>query len=393
MVPELYGFLIGIIAGLVPGIHPNTFASLMLSASFLFTSNFESYEIAIIIFTSSITYSVVNIIPAVFIGVPDEDTAVAVFPAHRMVLNGDGMKAISISAFSSFVSAILSLPIFYLLIYSERFVRGIESFTQIVLILISLYLILLEDDPFGGSLAKWRKRSYAFIVFVFSGILGIFSMKYFNYSKISILFPLLTGLFSFPTLIIGTTSEKIPQQKSEIDFPRLRNVMKGVSSGLLVSLFPGISSGVATALSVGKSDDEKDYITSISSANTANTILNFAMLISVGKIRSGVAQAFSSFATPEKFQLLPFISLSSAFAGMAFTFLFSYPALRIFQKIDPSKISKTVLIFLIISIYLTNGFTGIGIFAIAGIIGISTLYLNVRRIHCMGSIILPAIIY
>ncbi len=169
--------------------------------------------------------------------------------------------------------------------------------------------------------------------------------------------------------------------------------MRGVGSGLFVSLFPGISSGVATALSVGKGDDEKRYISSVSSANTANTIMNFAILISAGKIRSGVAQAFSFFASPEKFLYLPFIGAASAFAALAFTLLFSFPVSRIFQSLNPAVISKAVLILLIVSIFITNGFEGIGVFGVAGMIGMMTLYFRVRRIHCMGSIMLPAILY
>ncbi len=393
MVPELYGFLIGIIAGLIPGVHPNTFASLMLSASVIFLPYFESHEIALIIFISSVVYSVVNIIPAVFIGVPDEDTAIAVFPAHRLVLDGQGMKAISVSAVSSFLSAIFSLPVFYIILLSGSIIKELDPLVPLVLSGVAIYLILLEDDPIGGSMSKWRKRGYGATVFILSGVLGLISMRWFSGSEVSILFPLLSGLFGFPTLIAGMTSERIPDQSKEMDVPEINSVLKGVGSGLFVSLFPGISSGVATALSVGKGDDEKRYISSVSSANTANTMLNFAILISAGKIRSGVAQAFSVFASPERFLYLPITGVASAFAALAFTLLFSFPVSRIFQRLNPASISKAVLVFLIASILITGGFDGIGVFGVAGIIGMMTLYLRVRRIHCMGSIILPAILY
>ena len=393
MVPELYGFLIGIIAGLIPGVHPNTFASLMLSASVIFLPYFESHEIALIIFISSVVYSVVNIIPAVFIGVPDEDTAIAVFPAHRLVLDGQGMKAISVSAVSSFLSAIFSLPVFYIILLSGSIIKELDPLVPLVLSGVAIYLILLEDDPIGGSMSKWRKRGYGATVFILSGVLGLISMRWFSGSEVSILFPLLSGLFGFPTLIAGMTSERIPDQSKEMDVPEINSVLKGVGSGLFVSLFPGISSGVATVLSVGKGDDEKRYISSVSSANTANTMLNFAILISAGKIRSGVAQAFSVFASPERFLYLPITGVASAFAALAFTLLFSFPVSRIFQRLNPASISKAVLVFLIASILITGGFDGIGVFGVAGIIGMMTLYLRVRRIHCMGSIILPAILY
>ncbi len=393
MVPELYGFLIGVVAGLIPGIHPNTFASLMLGTSLLLSEFFNGHELALMIFVSSVVYSVVNIIPAVFVGVPDEDTAVAVFPAHKMVLDGKGMMAVSISAISSFMSAIISLPLFYLLIFFKDVITFASSLTLPVLILVSLHLIMLEDDPFGGSMSKWKKRGLALFIFILSGFLGYASITRFDSNEISILFPLLSGLFGFPTLMAGMTSEKIPEQSTEMKAPSIRNVLRGTLSGLFVSIFPGISSGVATALSIGRKDDEAGYVASMSSANTANTILNFAMLISAGKVRSGAAQAFSYFVSPEKFIFLPLIGLASAFSAFAFTLLISFPASKMFQQFNPSRISAGVLVFLIFATFLTNGFAGIAVFAVAGIIGILTLYFGVRRIHCMGSIILPAILF
>ncbi len=393
MVPELFGFLIGVVAGLIPGIHPNTFASLMLSTSFMLSGFFDSHELALMIFVSSVVYSVVNIIPAVFVGVPDEDTAIAVFPAHRMVLDGNGMMAISISAISSLLSAIISLPLFYLMIFLQDMIATASSLTLPVLVLVSAYLIMLEDDPFGGSMSKWKKRSMALSVFILSGFLGYVSLTRFDSHEISVLFPLLSGLFGFPTLIAGMTSEKIPEQSSNIKAPSMRNVLKGAISGLFVSVFPGISSGVATALSIGRKDDEAGYVASVSSANTANTILNFAVLVSAGRVRSGAAQAFSSFVSPEKFLFLPIIGVAAAFSAFAFTMIVSIPAAKVFQRLNPSRMSAGVLLFLISAIFLTNGFSGIAVFAAAGMVGILTLYLRVRRIHCMGSIIIPAILF
>ena len=388
MVPELLGVAIGVIAGIVPGIHPNTFASLMLGFSFVFSQYLSNYEIALTLFVASIVYSVVNIIPAVFVGVPDEDTSLAVFPGHRLVLDGQGFNAVSISAISSFLSAVLSVPFYYLLLTFPF--EPSENLTKIVLILVVFYIISLERDPFGGSLSSWKKRFYSLLVVISSGFLGYVSLQY-DSREISVLFPLLSGLFAFPTLIAGVESEEIPKQEFEIEFPRIGNILRGVFAGLFVSLFPGISSGVATALSV-RGNDEKDYISSVSSANTANTLLNFAVLVSTGRVRSGIAEAFSKLTDPTNFALLPFIGVSSAFVALGLTLLISIPIARLLDRVNPSKMSKAILVFLTVSVFLTNGFSGLAIFAAASSIGASTLFLRVRRISCMGAIILPTLL-
>ncbi|WP_456478812.1 tripartite tricarboxylate transporter permease [Geoglobus ahangari] len=392
MVPELFGFAIGVIAGLIPGIHPNTFASLMLTTSPILLQHFESHEVALIIFISSTVYTVVNIIPAAFIGVPDEDTAIAAFPAHRMVMEGDGFKAASISAISSFLASLISVPAFYLLIMAGESVRELMILTPLVLTLVLIHLVMLERDEFGGSLASWRKRGYAIAVMLSSGALGYYSTSV-SCGSASVLFPLLSGLFAFPTLIAGMTSTKIPEQRIEVEFPGVRAVLRGAVSGLFVSLFPGISSGVATAISVGREDGEKEYISAVSAANTANAILNFAVLISAGMVRSGTAHAFSEISRAEDFSYLPLIALASAFAGLSATLLLSVPAARAFSKINPSRISKLVLAFLILAVFISCGFAGLAVFAVASLIGLSTLALRVRRIHCMGAVIIPALLH
>ncbi|AIY89309.1 hypothetical protein GACE_0252 [Geoglobus acetivorans] len=344
------------------------------------------------IFVSSAVYSVVSIIPAVFVGVPDEDTSLAVFPAHRMVLDGDGFAAISISAVSSFLSSLLCVPVYYIILLAGKS-ADVSPLTTPVLIAVTAYLILLEDDGFGGSLAKWKKRFLAAVVFLLSGVTGIISLRYFYSEGISMLFPILTGLFAFPTLVAGMNSEGIPDQRIKFVLPEFKNVLRGTVSGLFVSLFPGISSGVATAISVGRGDDEKRYIASISSANTANTILNFAILQSAGRVRSGTADAFLYFTSPENYGYLPILALSASFAAMAFSLLISVPAMGLFSRVSPSKLSRSVIAFLVLVVLYFTGFEGIAVFSVASAIGMLTLLFRVRRIHCMGAIILPAILY
>lgn len=393
MVPELLGFLLGVIAGLVPGVHPNTFASLLLVLSPVLLRHFASHEVALAIFISSTVYSVVNIIPAVFIGVPDEDTAVAVFPAHRMVMDGNGFRAVSISAFSSFVSSALSVPVFYVMLVVGNGLEPLMGLTPVVLVSVLVYLIMMERDDFGGSMASWRKRFYAFIVLSLSGALGYFTLRRFEFGTVSALFPLLSGLFAFPTLVAGMTSGKIPEQKIELEYPEFMSVFRGVLSGVLVSLFPGISSGVATAISVGRGDDERKYVSAISSANTSNSILNFSMLLSMGVVRSGTAQAFSELADVRSFSLLPIIALTASFVGLAVTLLLSVPAAKVLPKVNPARLSQVVLALLIVAIYISCGFGGIAVFSLASMVGLSTLVLRVRRIHCMGAVIVPALLY
>ncbi len=113
----IFGTLLGIVAGFTPGLHSNTFAALLLA---FFSDTLPSKEIAIIIMSSAIAYTIADILPTTLLGVPDEETAIAAFPAHIMVLEGRGFEAISISVFASVVSVFISLPLFLQLLLQGK---------------------------------------------------------------------------------------------------------------------------------------------------------------------------------------------------------------------------------------------------------------------------------
>jgi putative membrane protein len=254
----LFGVLIGTLSGLTPGIHSNTLAALLLSISSILP--FNTQELAVVFISSAITHTFLDFIPSSFIGVPDEDMAVAVLPAHEMVLEGRGIEAASISALSSFLAVVASIPAFIFLNYLDY--SFIEKMVVPVVLFFSTYLIFNERDVFGGSLASWRKRFYSLLVFLTSGFIGFSAMTLPVSEKpgATMLLPLLTGLFAVPVLVASLSGKSIPEQKPAIKLPETSYVLRGAISGFTVSLFPGISSGVAAAVSSADARRAEEYI-------------------------------------------------------------------------------------------------------------------------------------
>jgi len=88
----LIGFALGLITGIIPGIHTNNFALILLAlAPAIADLGFANIHIAAMILANSITHTFLNIIPSVYLGAPDADTALAVLPGHAMLLDGMGM--------------------------------------------------------------------------------------------------------------------------------------------------------------------------------------------------------------------------------------------------------------------------------------------------------------
>jgi putative membrane protein len=394
------GVVLGVIRGLNPGIHTNTFAALLLSYIPLLSTFLTPEEIAVVIFANAITHTFLDIIPSVFLGVPDEDTSIAVLPAHEMVLEGRGVEAISISAFSSLFSFLIAIPFFalYLVVLPELY-EPISKATPFFLVVASAFLILSErSEIFEGSLSVWRKRLYALLVFLVSGFLGYVSLKYAYMAEVnvasSVLLPLLTGLFASPTLIAGMMSKsKIPSQIKTAKIPSASGVLSGSLAGMLVSLFPGVSSGIATVIASARMREREKFIASLSAANTSNAFLCFAVLFAIHKARSGAADAFSKIVEPNGFAVqIVIIGIVVALASTLLTLTFARIFAKYISKLNSAVLSAIVFCFTVIFNYLMTGAFGLAIFAIATPIGLSTLFLRIRRVSCMGCLMLPAIL-
>ena len=152
----------GIITGLIPGIHVNNVALMVLalqatlisfSLAFLGAwgpSTFEvSIVVAVLIIGCLITHTFLDIIPSVFLGAPEADTALSVLPGHRLMLVGCGYEAIKCSALGSFGSVLVAL----IALFPARLLMGspvyayekLWPFIPFILIIIVTLLILNEQ--------------------------------------------------------------------------------------------------------------------------------------------------------------------------------------------------------------------------------------------------------
>ncbi len=109
------GVICGAITGLIPGIHVNTAGAIIFTSSAFFIGNFFSPEfLCVFLVAMSIAHALIEFIPSIFLGVPDEATAVSVLPGHRMVLEGrskEAIRIVAIGGFGAIIVIILILPI------------------------------------------------------------------------------------------------------------------------------------------------------------------------------------------------------------------------------------------------------------------------------------------
>lgn len=428
----LAGCLMGVVSGLIPGLHSNNFALLLVTISPLLIENgIPAIYIICMILANCITHTFHDIIPSIYLGVPNSDMVLAVLPGHQLLLDGRGPEAIRLSALGSagsvIVSIILLLP-FGLLLYTIY--PLIQDYIGWILLFIAFLMIVTEKGeyvPGQGSLAHYRYIFYAFLVFLLSGLLGIFAFgkenmanSLFESDSLSILLPLLSGLFGASQLIISlTTSSVIPPQRTSLISLPANRIIKAISSGSIAGSFvawlPGVSSSVATLLAEQfgrlrgkeksnntKSDDPLDeareFIISVSGVNTANAVFGLFVFFFIGRARNGAIVAISSFIEPSAIDI-PIILILLCVVILASIFSY-YSTIRIgntihlfMEKIDYRKLNITVLTGLVVMVTVFTGVFGIVIFLMATSIGLLPSFMNVRKSNAMGVILLPVILY
>ena len=392
----LAGVILGTLSGLIPGLHTNTFAAAISAASVPLALVFGADGICCLLISCMIVHTFLDAVPSTFIGVPDADTVLSVLPAHQLYLSGKGEEAVRLSALGSLWGFVYAIPLFAAFYFVlPMFQTEIDWAIGLVILTAAGLLIVFSKTPF-----------WALLMFLVSGLLGVFSMRfsYFSFGIFGageVLLPLLTGLFGIPVLLhaLRANPAYAEQSFSGIFVSKKEtavNTIKGTFAGAIVGWLPGFSSGTANALlAFHRSGDyelnPRGYLLSTSAANTANAVLGLAALYAVGRMRSGALAAVAEFPLPNIFMLLAAAGASAAAAYML-TVLFSKTG-KYIAKVNQKMLSASVLTFLIILTAVFCGPFGLMILILSTAVGWIPAKLGIPRLYCMGAIMLPVMLF
>ena len=283
------------------------------------------------------------------------------------------------------------------------------------------------------------KRAMAAGVFILAGLLGvallstaglathnifIFKIPSVDQSTV-LLFPLFTGLFGLSTLMMSMMdSPKIPEQKVKnvkVKVP-LKDQGKSVLCGCAASSaswFPGVSAAISTIISVflhkgsdvgdvenpDKDGETQQFLISVSAVNTSVALFNLMALFVILKSRSGAMKAVEGVMTNDLTLWEPLgnvplalsaLLLSAVIAAVVSIFLALYFG-RLFarycSKLNYTRLVKGVIMFLIVMVVLFSGVLGLTILAISTCVGMIPPLIGVKRVHLMGCLIVPVILF
>ena len=434
------GVALGIVTGLLPGIHVNTVSFLLLSSQatimgmvlgithvFSPPVNILLAFVSMIIIGCSVSHTFLNFIPSTYLGVPEGDTALSVLPAHRMTLSGRGYEAVKASAVGSLYAVFISLA----LILPAMFLIGTvydPVMTVFPFILLGIVIMLIMSE--GTGLTDLKSKLLGLGIFLLAGLFGIILLLSGNLYNLfwapigttgvspvsAMFFPLFSGLFGTSNLIISLMdSVSIPEQDVDdvkILLPvknTLRGSFTGTLAGALVGVLPGITAASATAVTnVGLDDGEegqREYIVSVSAVDTSCAFFTMIALFVIMRARSGAMDAVMQlnqgfidpwiiwYDLPVLFAILTFSVTVSALAAYILTIRMGRFFSTVHHKIDYTKLSLGIILMIVVLTIIMTGPLGMAVLLVTTCIGMIPPLTGARRVHLMGCLIVPIFIY
>ncbi|HLG25096.1 MAG TPA: tripartite tricarboxylate transporter permease [Candidatus Nanoarchaeia archaeon] len=394
LIAIILGCIAGTFTGLFPGVHINLVATILLSLSPLLIPYSNILAIAAFIIAMSITHTFTDFISSTYLGVPSDDTALALLPAHKMLMEGMGHEAIRLSVIGSLLCLIAVIIFSPLLIIAVPFIfSALKNYIAWILLAVILLMIVREEDN--------NKRFWTFVVTMLSGILGIIVLNMPNLKDP--LLPMLSGLFGVCVLSLSISQKSaLPLQRTtemiKVKFQSIiKAIFNGMFSGSLVSIFPGLGPAQAAVISsqMSKKTDSIFYIIVVSGINTVSMILSLITLYTINKARNGSIIVVQELMPDVSLKtLIFFLAVALVSGGIAsfITIFCSKIFSSIMNKVNYSMLSIGIITIVFVMVTYFSGIVGILILITATAIGLIPNLMETSRSASMSCLILPIVI-
>lgn len=416
----VFGFLVGCISGLTPGLHVNNLAFLLVGVVGALSEYIAPTGLGLVLVTAAVTHTFLDVLPSIVLGVPDESMALVALPGHRMVLNGEGREAVVLSAAGSMVAVVfgfvVALPVTFVMV---RAYPTLSAYMPHVLAATVVFLLVTER---GGEVGTQTRRTgrgalavraKAVVVLGASGLLGYYVLTLEPdagdavVGEPTLLMPLFVGLFGVPILAVSAfeNSEIPAQEVRSISLSRrsvFANAVGGGVAGSIVGWIPGVSPAVATSFvqslmpdSEGEPDSMREFIVAVSGVDSSNAVFALLALYYIEFPRSGVMVALTRLDAELGFDTVVAYLVGIALVSVAafvLTVALGRYAFGVVRRANYRVLSVGVVVLLVALTFAFSGTTGMPILVAATIVGLVPNYTRVRRVNCMGALLLPLII-
>jgi putative membrane protein len=360
-------------------------------------------------------WSVLNTIPSVLLGAPDESAIFTVLPGQKYLMTGRGYEGTMIIGAGSLVG--LYMLVFIIAPFAPRFlpvVRNVLNPHMHWILWVIITFILMTEWPKGGNWgpAGWRKFFDAWstlgaglLTFGLSGLLG-FLLLYRAPIAVEDAFqnimPAFVGLFAIPWCLLNALSgTEVPKQyvRDTLNINGdllLRSGIAGGIGGGFAAFFPVVTGGVGGLLA-GHATAQRDERVFLMSQGVSKVVYytGALMLFFVPGLfltRGGGAWILKGLYTPRTWGDY-YLALGSIAIAGGLSFLLMSPltkwTLKLMKRVDYRIISLFALGIIIALVFSITGWVGLFVMSVGTGIGLIPVLFGSRRLNCLGVLLLP----
>ena len=297
------GIAIGTTTGMIPGIHVNTAGAIIFASSTFLLTIVSPEFLCVLMVSMSIAHALIEFVPSMLLGVPQEGTATSILPGHRMVLQGrskEVIRVVSVGGFGAIIVTILMLPVFAIALPVLHDIS--KPYTWIILLGLLGASIYLTRHMTGN----FRDFLWAILLFVLSGVLGWIIFQTPISSGITLMCTF-SGLFGISTILFSLNdSSTIPHQNPfyelNIDYNKFKSIFAGGITGAILGFLPGFGPAQGTVIAQAVSgtndnndDDTVNFLLATSGLNISDCLFSLIAIYIIGNPRSGIAVLELSF--------------------------------------------------------------------------------------------------
>ena len=400
------GILIGTTTGMIPGIHVNTAGAIIFASSTYLLTFLSPEFLCILMVSMSIAHALIEFVPSMLLGVPQEGTATSILPGHRMVLQGrskEVIRIVSVGGFGAILVTILMLPIFAIALPILH--ETSKPFTWIILLVASIYLTY-------NLTGNRRDFLWSLLLFILSGILGWAIFQTPISSGITLMCTF-SGLFGISTILFSLNdSSTLPYQdpfyELNLDYPKYKSIFAGGITGAILGFLPGFGPAQGTVIAQAVSgtndnddDDTVNFLLATSGLNISDCLFSLIAIYIIGNPRSGIA-VYMSYLIFEMglnhLAIFIFASLIAVSVSLVLSLKLGDSFSKLMSGVNYKKLSIGVILLQILILYIFIFYYKAPFFYMTLALITSTAmgmlphYLGVGKSHLMGVLIIPAII-
>lgn len=410
----LAGTVISSFLSCVPALHIYNVAGLLVVLAFKVQGLVPGEVLGMFMLGLVVGYAVLNTVPSIFLGAPDDSTIFVVLPGQKYLLQSRGFEAAVLTGVGGLGGLLVLLclaPFMSRIFPVVRVVVGPHLHWILAAILVYM---LLSEWPKGSDrghtglsrfIDAWRAPGVGVLTLVLSGLLGLI-LFYSNLVPVEMAFqnllPAFVGLFAIPWVLQNILSQtQVPDQHvgRSVDLSLgliWRGVGAGALGGLFAAFFPVVTGGIGGFLAghATAQHDDRLFIVSQGASKLVYYVGAFLFFFVPGLhlTRGGMAWMLSTLYTPHTPQTYWVVIAAVLLCGtLAFLMLLwlSRVAIRIVTHFDYRWISAATLALLAGIVLALTGWGGLLIAIVATGIGLLPVMWGARRMNCMGVLLLP----